>query len=58
MKFMTLQPCQNGSYWKNALTVKHIKENLKSPYTVEKCDFIEGCFCSIVKVIPEEARGK
>jgi len=55
---MTLQPCQNGSYWKNALTVKHIKENLKSPYTVEKCDFIEGCFCSIVKVIPEEARGK
>ena len=55
---MTLQPCQSGSYWTNTLTVKHIQEELESPYIVEKCDFMDGCECAIVKVIPEKARGR
>lgn len=54
---LTLQPCQNGSQWINTLTVKHVQEELESPYTVEKCDYVDGCDCEIVEVIPEKARG-
>jgi hypothetical protein len=38
--------------------VKHVPEKLESPYRVEKCDFMDGCECSIAKVIPEKARGR
>jgi hypothetical protein len=37
--------------------VKHVQEELESPYTVEKCDYMDGCDCEIVEVIPEKARG-
>jgi hypothetical protein len=55
---MTLQPCQNGSYWTNALTVSHVQEEFESSLTVEKCDYMDGCKCAIVNVIPEKARGR
>jgi hypothetical protein len=55
---MTLQPCQNGSYWTKALAVKHVQEELESPYTVETCDYVDGCECTIVQFIPEKARGR
>jgi hypothetical protein len=55
---MTLLPCPNGSHWANALTVNHVQEELKEPYPVEKCDYMEGCKCTIGEVIPEKARGR
>jgi hypothetical protein len=54
---MTLQPCLNGSYWKNVLSVKHFEEGLEPPIPVEKCNIMDGCTCAIEKVIPEKARG-
>jgi len=53
---MPLQPCQNGSSWINALTVNHLQEEFKPSDPVVKCDYRDGCNCSIVKVIPEKAR--
>lgn len=37
--------------------MKNVTEGLESPYTVEKCDFMDGCDCAIVEVIPGKARG-
>jgi len=38
--------------------VKSVQEHFTVPFLVEKCDFIAGCKCSIVKVIPEKAKGR
>jgi hypothetical protein len=38
--------------------VNHVQEELESSLTLEKCDFMDGCKCAIVKVIPEKARGR
>jgi len=58
LNVMTLQPCQNGSSWTKALTVKPVQENLQPPFLVEECDYTDGCKCSILTVIPEKARGR
>lgn len=54
---MSLQPCDNGSQWVYSVAVKHIQEGLETPYTLEKCDFGNGCGCSLENIIPENARG-
>jgi hypothetical protein len=54
---MTLQQCENGSYWSNTISVKNVKEGLEQPYIVEKCNIMDGCTCTIEKIIPEKARG-
>jgi len=38
--------------------VKPVPENFKQPFQVEKCDFINGCKCSLAKVVPEKAKGR
>jgi hypothetical protein len=54
---MTLQPCQIGSEWTNTLTVKRVPEE-RSPYIVEKCDYVDGCKCDIADVMPDKAKGR
>jgi hypothetical protein len=55
---MTLQSCQNVSYWwNNTIIVKNITEGLEPPYTVYECDYKKGCTCAIEEITPEKARG-
>ncbi|XP_021934573.1 uncharacterized protein LOC110837076 isoform X3 [Zootermopsis nevadensis] len=56
LNVMNLQPCSNGSQWTHSLAVKRIQEGLNVPYTLEKCDFGNGCQCTLESVIPEKAR--
>jgi len=53
-----LQACENGStYWTKALRVKKVQEEL-AEYEVEKCNFMDGCGCSIEEVKPDIAKGR
>ncbi|XP_033610358.1 uncharacterized protein LOC111871971 isoform X2 [Cryptotermes secundus] len=55
LNVMSLQPCLNGSQWKYSITTKQIQEGLKSPYSLESCDYGDGCECTLENITPEKA---